>query len=83
MAIGGVRQLADTFKYQKSPSLGFVVPAGEVEMPVPWQGKYWRLICCDSAFLVVASTRLILYSVTLFWTIAPSLLRKSEGIVST
>lgn len=43
----------------------------------------WRLICCDSAFLVVVSTRLIIYSVTLFWTIASSLLRRFEGIVST
>lgn len=72
VANGGIRQLANELKYRKSPSLGFVVVAGEVEMPMPWQGKYWRLICCDSAFLVVASTRLIIYSVMLFWTIAPS-----------
>lgn len=67
----------------KKPQSGFIVVSGEVKTSMPTARKMLRLICCDSAFLVVVSTRLIICSVVLFWIIAPSLLRRSEGIVFT
>lgn len=39
MASGGVRQLANELKYQKSHSLDFVVIVGVVEMPMPMARK--------------------------------------------
>lgn len=65
----------------KKASLGFTVVVRVVKMSMPVTRKMLRLICCDSAFLVVVSTILLICSVTLFWVIAPSLLRRSEGIV--
>lgn len=65
----------------KKASLGFIVVARVVKMSMPMTRKMLRLICCDSAFLVVVSTILLVCSVMLFWIIAPSLLRRSEGIV--
>lgn len=65
----------------RKASLGFIVVVRVVKMPMPMTRTMLRLICCDSAFLVVVSTTLLICLVMLFWTIAPSLLRRSEGIV--
>lgn len=65
-----VRQLASEFEYWKSHDLGFSVVTGVVKMPMRMARTALRLTCCDSAFLT-ASTRLIICSVRLFWTITP------------
>lgn len=64
-------------------SLGFTMVARVVKMSMPMTRAVLRLTGCDSAFLVVVSTVLIMCSVVLVWIIAPSLLRRSEGIVFT
>lgn len=59
------------FKYWKSHSLGFIVVAEGVKTSMPMARKMLRLVCRDSAFLVVASTRLIICLVMLSWIIVP------------
>lgn len=56
---------------EKNHSLGVIVVAGVVKMFMPMARKMLRLICCDSAFLVVVSTRLIICSVMLSGSLPP------------
>lgn len=55
----------------KKPQLGFIKFVRVVEMSMPMTREVLRLIRCDSAFLVVVKTILIICSVTFFWIIAP------------